>query len=363
MYLFMTGYPGFIATRLLRELVKRQKFDKIWLIVLRTPDQRFLKMAQESVANDLADLPVELIEGDITQPNLGIEDSKVLETMKNDPGEWWHLAAVYRLDVGPKVAEQVNVEGTRHVLDLAKQCKQLRRLQYVSTAYVSGDRLGVVKEEELLNGDSQGFKNFYESTKHDAEVLVREAMPELPVTIYRYGVVVGDHRTGETAKFDGPYFLLNFLKRWGKVPVPHVGPMKSKFNMVPVSYVVEASAAIAARDDTVGKTYHITDPRPWTSGEVYRGLAKALGCPRPRGLIPAGLLSMLAKVKPVRKLLGFPQESVVYMNHGADYDSSQAQAVLKQEGIECPEVGSYMNTLVDWYLKNEHRNELRLPVD
>lgn len=335
----------------------------IWLIVLRTSDQRFLKQAQTAVATDLSDLPIELIEGDITQANLGIEDETILNQMKQEPGEWWHLAAVYRLNVGEKVAALVNVEGTRHVLALAKQCQQLRRLQYVSTAYVSGDRLGVVKEDELWNGDRQGFKNYYESTKHEAEVLVRRAMPDLPVTIYRYGVVAGDQRSGETAKFDGPYFLLNFLKRWGKIPVPHVGAMKSLFNMVPVSYVVEASAAIAARDDTVGKTFHITDPRPWTSGELYRGFAKALGCPRPRGKIPAGLLAFLARSKTVERLLGFPQESVLYMNHGADYDSSQAQAVLKSEGIECPAVGSYLDTMVTWYLQNRQRKELAVPLD
>jgi len=194
-------------------------------------------------------------------------------------------------------------------------------------------------------------------------VLVRREIPQLPITIYRYGVVVGDHRTGETAKFDGPYFLMRFLKRWGKIPVPHVGPMKSSFNIVPVSFVAEASAAIATRSDTIGKTFHIVDPRPWDSGELYRQFAKELRCPRPRGHLPPPLLSCLARLHWMRKMLGFPRESIVYINHDADYDASQTQAALKDEGIECPEIGTYVGTLVKWYLQNRHRKELQVPID
>lgn len=363
MYLFMTGYPGFIATRLLRELVKKQNFDKIWLIVLRADDQRFLKQAEAAVKQDLPDLPIELIEGDITQENLGIRDADVLTKLKSEEGEWWHLAAVYRLDVGAEVAEQVNVEGTRHVLELAKQCPKLKRLNYVSTAYVSGDREGAVKEDELCNTDRQGFKNFYESTKHAAELLVREAMDALPTTIYRFGVVVGDSRTGETAKFDGPYFLMRFFKRWGKLPMPYVGPMSKEFNIVPVDYVTQTSAIIASRPETIGKTYHITDPRAWTAGQLYREIAKELGCPKPRLHIPQSLLEVLSNSRIVRRLLGFPKESLMYMNHGADYDCRNTLAVLKNEGVECPEVGTYLGTLVAWYLRNRHRKELQIPID
>ncbi len=362
MYLFMTGYPGFIATRLLRELVERQQLDPIYLLVLKTPDGRFRKQAEAAVRKDLPNLPIRLVEGDISKPNLGIHDTDVLSQLKQGEGEWWHLAAVYRLDVGEKMAHQVNVEGTRNILALARECPGLKRHHYVSTAYVSGDREGKVLEDELLDADQQGFKNFYESTKHAAEVLVRESMPQIPTTIYRFGVVAGDSKTGETAKFDGPYFLMRFLQRWGKIPLPHVGPMTSRFNTVPVDFVVEGSATIAARSDTVGKTFHIVDPHPWTSGELYRGFAKALGCPRPRGSIPKGLMSLMARSPLVQKLLGFPLEAVVYMNHGADYDCRNTLSALKEAGVSCPNVGSYLQTLVKWYVTNSDRADLQLPI-
>lgn len=362
MYLFMTGYPGFIATRLLRELVKKTTYARIDLLVQDTADQRFVRQAQAAVASDLADLPIRIIPGDITKPDLGIQDPAILAQLKSEAGDWWHLAAVYRLDVPAALAHQVNVEGTRHILALARQCPELRRLHYISTAYVSGDRMGPVLEEEL-DMPGQGFKNHYESTKHEAEALVRAAMPSLPTTIYRFAVVVGDSRTGETAKFDGPYFLLRFLDRWGRWLVPQVGPMQTRFNMVPVDFVVAAAAAIARRSDTVGQTFHIVDPAPKTAREVMARLSEAMGCRRPRPQIPQRLFFLLARLRWVRRLLGLPAEAVLYMNHGADYDTRQAHAVLEAEGIVCPPLESYLPRLVAWYKENRNRPELQVPVN
>lgn len=360
MYLFMTGYPGFIASRLIKELVRRQQFSEIYLLVLRTPDRQFLKFAEQFIASDLSDLPITLVEGDISEHHLGIRDQTILNKMQTTRGEWWHLAAIYRLDVGEQVAWKMNVEGTRQVLALAGMCRELSRLHYVSTAYVSGNRLGEVKEEELKDKTKQGFKNFYESTKHEAERLVRLEMARLPITIYRYGVVVGDSQTGETAKFDGPYFMMQFFKRWGCIPLPRVGPMTYSFNIVPVDFVVRASAAIAARADTVGRTFHITDPNPVSSGELYTRMAGLLGKPKPRGCIPKRMMDWVSRPRMVQRLLGFPHEAVVYMNHGADYDCSQTMAALKSEGITCPRVEDYLPKLVSWYHQHADRADLRI---
>ena len=124
----------------------------------------------------------------------------------------WHLAAVYDLAVPPEIARRVNVDGTANVVDLCHSLPRLRRLQYVSTCYVSGRYAGEFGEDVLAEG--QPFRNHYESTKYDAEQLVRDAMAGgLPATIYRPGIVVGDSTTGETLKYDGPYFIAGFLRR------------------------------------------------------------------------------------------------------------------------------------------------------
>ena len=117
-----------------------------------------------------------------------------------------HTAAVYYLGAKRELVERVNVDGTRTMLELAADCTHLRRFVHWSTAQVSGARSGVILEEELDCG--QRFRNVYEETKFRAERMVRDASRRLPVTILRPGIIVGDSKTGEIDKFDGPYYLL-----------------------------------------------------------------------------------------------------------------------------------------------------------
>ena len=127
----------------------------------------------------------------------------------------------------------MNVDGTGNVLDLCAPREQLERLNYVSTAYVAGDRTGVVYEHELVLG--QGFKNHYESTKFQAELWVHQTMDRVPTTVHRPAIVVGDSHTGETQKFDGPYYLLRTISRSVKerMPIPQFGRAEAPFNSCP----------------------------------------------------------------------------------------------------------------------------------
>src|SRR5207302_7042452 len=111
--------------------------------------------------------------------------------------EWSHLAAER------SHLERVNVEGTRAVIELAQDCRKLRRLTHFSTVFVSGDRVGVIAEDELSAG--QSFRNTYEETKFEAELLVRRAMGQIPCTVLRPAFIVGDSTTGEIDRFEGPY--------------------------------------------------------------------------------------------------------------------------------------------------------------
>ena len=144
--------------------------------------------------------------------------------------EAWHLAAVYDLAVGRGVAQRVNVDGTRNLLEFMAAAPRFERLQYVSTAYVSGRTRGAFRETDLDVG--QRFKNHYEETKFLAEVEVVRS--KLPATIYRPGVVVGDSQTGETAKFDGPYAVLRMME---KLPSPGLFP-RVGIGMTAVTFVM-----------------------------------------------------------------------------------------------------------------------------
>jgi thioester reductase-like protein len=208
--IFLTGFPGFIAGRLVERLA--EKDTQFFLLVQR----RFVDAATKAVERIAfeTDTPLEnfaIVPGDITQTDLGIA-SEDLETIQQETTDIFHLAAVYDLAVDRDIAFAVNLDGTKNVNEFARGVKELKRYNYVSTCYVAGNRTGTILESELAH--DAGFRNFYEETKYLAETEVEELKLELPVTIFRPSVVVGDSRTGETAKYDGIYYLIQYLRKW-----------------------------------------------------------------------------------------------------------------------------------------------------
>lgn len=176
------------------------------------------------------------------------------------------------------------------MLELCAAGKSLERLAYVSTAYVAGKRKGVVYEHELAFG--QDFKNHYESTKFQAEIWVRERMGEIPTTILRPAIVVGDSKSGETQKFDGPYFILRtiaYAERAGRA-APNFGRSESPFNVVPVDFVVAAIAAAATDPAAAGETLHLVDPEPLSAAELTELLSRTYSGRAPQGRVPRGWL-------------------------------------------------------------------------
>ena len=359
MNLFMTGFPGFIASRLVSGLVKDRSYDRVMLLV----ESKFAETARRTAAKILGQTPVDIIEGDITQDRMGITDEQAWARLLNEPAEWWHLAALYRLDAEPEPSQRINVDGTRHVLEAAKQCQQLDRLNYVSTAYVSGWLKGVVREDDLPEPKLENFKNHYEHTKNAAEWLVRDAMKEgLPASIYRFGIVIGDSKTGQTQKFDGPYFFIKYVDKLRFLPLPAIGAMEARINTVPVDYVIAACVAIRRKADTVGKCFHIVDPSPITTGELYRLAASELGRRPPRFRVSPKWMEHLMRRRFVRRLYELPLETLVYANFDVQYDATNTQAALAGTGVTCPDARECVRTMAKFYQANKHRRELHLEV-
>ena len=202
---FITGFPGFIGSRLVERLAKPE--TQFFLLV----QSAFVEKAIEEI-DEIAlatNTPLEsfaIIEGDITLPNLGIGADDI-ETIVYDTTDVFHLAAAYDLSVPKDLAYCVNLEGTKNVNKFVRSLKNLRRYNYISTCYIAGKRTGKILETELEH--DAGFSNFYEETKYLAEIEVEKLKRGLPVTIFRPSVVVGDSRTGETAKYDGVYYLIH----------------------------------------------------------------------------------------------------------------------------------------------------------
>jgi thioester reductase-like protein len=346
--LLMTGFPGFLGSALLPRLLARREGAQATCLV----QARHLATAEARLRAIEADHPhlagrVELAIGDITAPGLGLEPA-VTATLEA-VSEVWHLAAVYDLTVAEDLARRVNVHGTANVVAFCRQRPTLARLQYVSTCYVSGRYQGAFTEDALDEG--QGFNNHYEATKFEAELLVRKAMADgLPATIYRPGIVVGDSRTGETQKYDGPYFVARFLRRqplpFAALPaVDHV----ARTSVVPRDFVIDAMDALSVLDRSLGRTYALTDPDPPTNRQVAEVFADHLGKRVLWVPLPLGVTRMaLDRVPGLERLLGLPAELLDYFASQTTYPTTNTTTDLAGTGVSCPPFASYAGRLLDF---------------
>ncbi len=349
-----TGFPGFIGMRLLPRILEQQPESRVVCLV----QDKFADTARRSLEALEAAHPytrgrLELLMGDITLPGLGVELGRA-KRLQASLRQAWHLAAVYDLAVGRAIARRVNVEGTRNLLEFAAAASRFERLQYVSTAYVSGKARGVFRETDLDVG--QGFKNHYEETKFLAEVEVVRS--KLPATIYRPGVVVGDTRTGETAKFDGPYAVLRMMEKLPSPGLfPRVGMGKGTVNIVPVDFVVAAMAALSASPASRGLTYHLCDPQPHSPAELTQMFASAFG---KRFLyVPLPLVLARACLSPpqLQRFFGITTQALEYFHDPVRHDTTQASRDLGALGVKCPRLAHYLPQLISFY--REHKNDVR----
>ena len=341
----MTGFPGFLGSALLPGILeKREQSSVICIVQARHMEEAKARLAEIQTAHPHTADRVHLVEGDITVPGLGLADSVAFD----DVDEVWHLAAVYDLAVPEDIAKLVNIVGTENVLRFCRERSNFRRLQYVSTCYVSGRYDGEFTEDMLEEG--QEFQNHYEETKYEAERLVRAAIGEgLPATVYRPGIVVGDSRTGETQKYDGPYFVADYMNRLpGVAFLPNVDKSVMA-SLVPRDYVIAAMDALSVLDVSEGKTYQLTDPDPPSAREVAETFGKHLGRRLVWLPIPVAVVRGLLDTVPGMELLtGLPAETLDYFAFPTTYGTAHTVADLEGTGVSCPRFRDYADKLLDF---------------
>lgn len=343
--IFLTGFPGFIAGRLVKRLAEG---DARFLLLIHPA---FIERAGIEAKRIAAEAGVpesrfRIIEGDITKPDLGIKPAEV-EEVRAETSAIFHLAALYDLAVKREAALRVNVEGTRNVNLFARSVENLRRYHYVSTCYVAGRRQGLILETELKH--DAGFRNYYEETKYLAELEVDELKSDLPVTIYRPAVVCGDSHTGETVKYDGIYYLIHYLRMHPRLlSLVNVGNRQVHLNLVPVDFVVEAMAALARDERAAGATVQLADPNPPTTHELFETIAQSMAGRGSRITIPGKIVrpSLMLPFSP--RLTGLPHAGVPYFFLDQTYDTTLAHKLLEPHGISCPPFSSYASALIDF---------------
>src|SRR5438067_6572925 len=342
---FVTGFPGFLATRLVRRLAA----EGARFILLTLPQFKGLaRLEAEQIATDtVADANnFHIIEGDIIKPDLGLSTNE-LERTRRETTNIFHLAAVYDLAVDSAVAAHVNVEGTLNINNFAKSIENLRRYHYISTCYVAGKREGLIMETELHH--EEGFRNHYEETKYLAEMEVETLKSELPITIHRPAVVCGDSRSGETAKYDGIYYLIHYLRKWpGGLTLLNIGNRDVRLNLVPVDFVIDSMVMLSREDKAIGATIQLADPAVLTTQQLFDEISKVIGGRDSFATVPAGIVYPVLMLPFAPKITGLPHSAVPYFFLEQMYDTTKSRELLEPHGLRCPTFASYVEALVNF---------------
>jgi thioester reductase-like protein/short-subunit dehydrogenase involved in D-alanine esterification of teichoic acids len=345
----VTGGTGFIGRRVVSRLLDARPDAEVWVLVRRPSLGRF-----ERLADQWGERTKPLV-GDLTEADLGLTQQAVAEL--GEVQHVVHCAAIYDITAAEAEQRAANVEGTRAVIELARRLDAT--LHHVSSIAVAGDFRGEYTEADFDVG--QQLPTPYHQTKFEAELLVRSATG-LRYRIYRPAVVVGDSRTGEMDKVDGPYYFFGVLRKLTVLPrfTPIMLPDTGRTNIVPVDYVVDALVALLHVDGRDGQTFHLTAPKTIGLRGIYRGIAATAGLPPLRGSLPRSAAAPLLKVRGrprvwrnmVATQLGIPAEVLDVVDLAPTFTSDETRKALRGTGIEVPEFGSYAPKL--WRYWAEH---------
>ncbi len=352
----VTGYPAFTAKRMIAKLLASEPETKLFVLARG-------KFADEAV-HYVSRLPgserAEILVGDVCDMDLGLSSIEY-RALTREVTWIHHLAGIYFMGVDPETARRVNVAGTRSVLDLARDAGRLERVVHWSTAMVSGDRRGTFYEEDLDAGLK--FHNDYERTKYEAEKLVRAAMRSLPITVLRPGIIVGDSRTGEIDKLDGPYYLMVLIATNASgLRLPLLGRGDAPLHLVPIDYVIDAAWHVAHSDGAAGKTFHIIDPAPLSARAVFEGVAEHAKTEKPRGHIPRPLARAVLRTPGLSRLSRGPLAFVDVLDHPVVYDQTNTISALAGTTLKCPSLADYLPVLVRHVL-DVSRHSIAVPED
>ncbi|MCB9655960.1 MAG: SDR family oxidoreductase [Deltaproteobacteria bacterium] len=344
---FVTGYPGFIARRLVRKLLLANDALTMTVLIEAKEQARAEEtLSQLAFHSGIDRTRIAPVVGDITAMDLGLSGLE-FRAITEKATEIYHLAALHTLDADRTAADAVNVRGTANVLSFARAVAHLDRFVHFSSAYVSGDRRGVIMEHELEAG--QSFRNAYEATKYHAEVLVRRAQQSLPTIVIRPAGVVGDSRTGEIDRFDSVYHIGMLLAGSpAAFPVPIAGEGCAPLNMIPVDYLIDAVHAIVQRPASIGRTFQVVDPNALSSRMVYEIIADRSGRKPPRYRVSPNLTKALLRIPGLERFAAVSHQAIDYLNHMAFYNSRNTMDVLEGTGIRCPHFEDYVDNLMQY---------------
>jgi thioester reductase-like protein len=353
----LTGATGFVGMAVLARLLERT--DREVHTLVRAEGQEDADARMRGVLAKLFDDPhrhvdrVHAIPGDLVQPDLGLS-IRARERIASEVDEIIHCGASVAFDLSLRESRAINVAGTSRMLGLAELCAArggLRRMTYVSTAYVAGKRDDDVAEDEL--GVGQGFRNAYERSKHEAETMVRAHRERLPLTIVRPSIVVGESDTGWTSSFNVIYGPLRAFAA-GTYPVLP-GRRNALVDVVTVDYVADALLALSEAPEAVGGTYHLVSGiHASTLGEIGALASAHFGRPMPRLLPPTVYRTVVHPLvlrrspRKARRVLKRSEVYFPYFSLNVRFDDRRARNLLAPLGIRPATLDRHFGRLLDF---------------
>lgn len=357
---FVTGGSGFIGRRLIRKLLEREGTIHVLMLESELGNMDSLRAFWGP-----AGARVVPVVGNLAEPMLGIA-AATRKKLKGKIAHCFHLAAIYDMNADLEVQLKVNVEGTRQAVRFAEAI-EAGCFHQVSSIASAGTYDGIFRED--MFEQATGLEHPYFRTKHDSEGIVRREC-KVPWRIYRPGMVVGDSRSGEIEKIDGPYYFFKLIQKLRKaLPgwMPLVGIEGGRINLVPVDWLVAAMDHIAHAPGEDGLCFHLTDPHPLRIGEVLNLFAKAAHAPemsarfnaRMFGIVPGYIWKTVASLPPVKRVidsvlhdLGIPRSVMGYINYPTRFDSRETERLLKGTDIKLPDLADYAWRLWDYWERN-----------
>ena len=341
---FVTGATGFIGKRLVKKLLARRA-GVVYFLIRQESRDKVPELLDYWGTDEAHAVP---IVGDLVKPLLGVSKAD-LKKLTGKIEHFFHLAAVYDLKADAETQVAINIDGTKNAVALANEI-DAGIFQHVSSIAAAGMYEGVFRED--MFDEAEGLDHPYFATKHESEKIARTEA-RMPWRVYRPGLVVGDSKTGEMDKIDGPYYFFKLIQKMRNLLppwMPMVGLEGGRINIVPVDFVVDAIDHIAHKKGLDGQAFHLVDPTPYRVGDVLNIFARAAHAPKFSlrvnaallGFVPSSVKKGLLALTPVRRIrnavmkdLGLPDDIITFVNYPTRFDARETTAALKGSGIEC----------------------------
>jgi len=276
MAIFLTGSTGYIGAHIAAILLDRHP-DRLNLLVRAKSEQEANERLWHALQlhldvpqlRDALETRISVFRGDLTDPRFGLDDAEYSRLVGTTESVIHCAASLNRKS--EKSCLNVNLRGTLEVAQLARRAQDmhgLRRFSQVSTVAVAGTRSHEVVTEDASIDWNRSDYDPYARTKKFCEHMVRELLPEVPRTVFRPSIVLGDSRRAETTQFD----MVRAFVFLAGLPVLPFRP-GDRIDIVPVDYVAESVVALHQKPDALHEIYHLSSG---TSSETFRQLTRAI---------------------------------------------------------------------------------------